>query len=130
MYSSGLITERVRYLSHVTPCEEHGYSFTQEKRNIKRLELSFTLMHLSITLMCAQLCPTLCEPMDCSPPSSSVHGIFHARILEWVAIPYPRGSSQPGDQTCISRLLHWQEGSLPLAPPGKRSLSVTHYYYY
>ena len=33
-----------------------------------------------------QLCPTLCNPMDCSPPNSSVHGIFHARILEWVSI--------------------------------------------
>ena len=34
----------------------------------------------------AQLCPTLCDPVDCSPPGSSVHGIFQARVLEWVAI--------------------------------------------
>ena len=40
--------------------------------------------------------------MDCSPPSSSLHGIFQARILEWVAIPYSRGSSQPRAQTQIS----------------------------
>ena len=40
-----------------------------------------------------QLCPTLCDPMDCSPPGSSVHGIFQARILEWVAISFSRGSS-------------------------------------
>ena len=39
----------------------------------------------------AKLCPTLCDPMDCSPPGSSVHGIFHARILEWVAIFFSRG---------------------------------------
>ena len=38
-------------------------------------------------VMCAQSCPTLCDPMDCSLPRSSVHGIFQARILEWVAIP-------------------------------------------
>ena len=38
-----------------------------------------------------QLCLTLCDPMDCSPPGSSVHGIFQARILEWVAIPSSRG---------------------------------------
>ena len=41
-------------------------------------------------------------PMDCSLPSSSVHGILQARILEWVAIPFSRGSSQPSDQTQVS----------------------------
>ena len=40
---------------------------------------------------------TLCDPMDCSPPGSSVLGILQARILEWVAIPFSRGSSQPRD---------------------------------
>ena len=42
-----------------------------------------------------QLCPTLCDPMDRSPPGSSVQGILQARILEWVATPFSRGSSQP-----------------------------------
>ena len=51
----------------------------------------------------AQLCPALCDPMDCSPPGSSIHGIFQARILEWVAILFSRGSSQPRDQAQISR---------------------------
>ena len=45
----------------------------------------------------AQLCPTLCDPMDCSPPDSSVPGIFQARVLQWVAISFSRGSSQPRD---------------------------------
>ena len=49
-----------------------------------------------------QLCPTLGNPMDYSLPGSSVHGIFQARILEWVAISYPRESSQPRYQTHIS----------------------------
>ena len=40
-----------------------------------------------------QLYPTLCNPMNCSPPDSSVHGVFQARILEWVAIPFSKGSS-------------------------------------
>ena len=40
-----------------------------------------------------QSCPTLCDPMDCSLPGSSVHGIFQARVLEWVAISFSRGSS-------------------------------------
>ena len=52
--------------------------------------------------------------MDCSPPGSSVHGILQARILEWVAMPFSRGLSWPKDRTCISCLLHWPVGSLPL----------------
>ena len=50
----------------------------------------------------AQSCLTLCDPMDCSLPISSVHGIFQARILEWVAISFSRGSSQPRDRTWVS----------------------------
>ena len=59
-------------------------------------------------------------PIDWSPPGSSVHRILQARILEWVAISFSRGSSQSRDWTRISCVyLHWQVGSLPLAPPGK-----------
>ena len=50
----------------------------------------------------AQSCPTLCNPMDCSLPGSSVHGILQARILEWVAISFSRGSSRPRDRTQVS----------------------------
>ena len=50
----------------------------------------------------AQSCPTLCDPMDSSLPGSAVHGIFQARILEWAAISFSRGSSQPRDQTQVS----------------------------
>ena len=50
----------------------------------------------------AQSCLTLCDPVDCSPPGSSVHEIFQARILEWVAISFARGSSQPRDWTWVS----------------------------
>ena len=52
--------------------------------------------------VCAQSCLTLCDPMDCSPPGSTFHGILQARILEWVAISYCRESSQPRDQICLS----------------------------
>ena len=52
----------------------------------------------------AQLCPTLCDPMDCSPPGSSVHGILQARILEWIFVPFSRGSSWCSDWTWISSL--------------------------
>ena len=49
-----------------------------------------------------QLCLTLCDPLNCSPPDSCVHGILQARILEWVAILPSRGSSQPRDRTQVS----------------------------
>ena len=53
-------------------------------------------------MLVAQSCPTLCNPMDCSPPGSSRHGILQARILEWVAIPFSRGSSSPRDWIQVS----------------------------
>ena len=53
----------------------------------------------------AQSCPTLCDPMDCSLPGSSVHGIFQAIVLEWIAISFSRGSSRPRDRTRDSRIV-------------------------
>ena len=53
-------------------------------------------------LLVSSVCLTLCDPVYCSPPGSSVHGILQARILEWVAVCFSRGSSQPRDQTCVS----------------------------
>ena len=69
----------------------------------------------------AQLCLALCDPMSCSPPGFSVHGISQARILEWVAISSSRGSSGPRDWTSVSciagRLLyHWATGEAPKPP--------------
>ena len=55
----------------------------------------------------AQSCLTLHDPMDCSPPGSSVHGISQATILEWVAIPFSKGSSRPRDQTHVSCIGRW-----------------------
>ena len=49
-----------------------------------------------------QSCLTLCDPMDCSVAGSSVHGIFQTRMLEWVAVAFSKGSSQPRDQTQVS----------------------------
>ena len=48
------------------------------------------------------LCPGLCDPMDCSPPGSSVHRILQAKILEWIDIPFSRRSSRLSDQTQVS----------------------------
>ena len=47
----------------------------------------------SVKVLVPQLCPALCDRVDCGPPGSSVHGILQARILEWVAIPFSKGSS-------------------------------------
>ena len=55
-----------------------------------------------VKVLVTQLCPTLCDPMDCRLLGSSVHGILQSRILEGVAIPFSRGSSQPRDQTQVS----------------------------
>ena len=52
----------------------------------------------------AQLYPTFCDPMDCSPPGSSILGISQEGILEWVAMPSSRGSFQPRDQTQVSHI--------------------------
>ena len=58
---------------------------------------SLPLSHLKSKMLVAQLCPSLWDPMDCSPPDSSVHGILQAGILQWVSFPFWRGSSQPRD---------------------------------
>ena len=63
------------------------------------------IFHMSV--LCAKLlqsCLTLCDPMDCSLPSSSLHGILEVKILEWVALPSSRGSSGHRDRICISHL--------------------------
>ena len=63
------------------------------------------------SVLVMQSCPILCDPMDCSPPGSSVHGISQVRILEGGAISFSRGSSQPRDWTQLSpiagRLFYW-----------------------
>ena len=58
-----------------------------------------------VCCLVAESCPTLCDTMDCSLPGSSVHGIFQVRILEWVAIPFSRWSSQWKDQTRVSLIV-------------------------
>ena len=75
--------------------------------------LALDLSLSSVPAKLVQSRPTLCNPMEPSPPGSSVHGILQARILEWVAISSPRGSCPPRDQTqvsyvsCIGRRIHY-----------------------
>ena len=91
---------------HLQPIDEHcgGSQSTHNPLTAGTL-LSFNgstkaLDHCACSV--AQLCPTLCTAMDCSPPSSSAHGFSQVRILEWVAISSSRGSSCPRDWTHIS----------------------------
>ena len=86
-------------------------SFTKQKQTHRHREWTYSCQvvrmgeetgSLGSTCACVrakslQSCPTLCDPIDCSPPGASVHGILQARILEWVASP--RGSYRPRDQT-------------------------------
>ena len=78
-----------------------GQSFKGFKREIIMIRFTFfkrlfCLLHVGFAQL-LQLCLTFCDPMDYSPPVFSVHGISQARILEWVAISFSRGSSQPKD---------------------------------
>ena len=72
--------------------------------------------HSRPACLLTQSCLILCDPVDCSPPGSSVHGILQARILEWVAISSSRGSSLPRDGTCVCCIDRW---FFTAQPPGK-----------
>ena len=74
-----------------------------------------TLEFKAVCVLVAQSCLTLSDSTDCSLPSSSVHGILQARILEWIAIPFSGGSSRPRDQTLVSAS---QADSLPIELQG------------
>ena len=105
-----------------TPPHIHGPKKEGEKGNYpdflwlwNKKKTSQAKMWNTYVCVCAQLCPTLWNPMDCSLPGFSIQGIFQTRILEWVAIPFSRGSSWLSGQTCVScfystgrwTLYHW-----------------------
>ena len=84
------------------------------------LALLTKLLCVCVCVKSLQTCPALCETMDYSLPGSSVQGILHAGIREWVAMPSSTVSSRSRDQTRSTlHLLHWRAGSLPLVLPGK-----------
>ena len=71
---------------------------------------------MKVKVLFAQLCLTLCNPMDCSWPGSPVHGVLQARMLEWVAIPFSGDLPNPGVEPGSPAL---QADPLPSEPPGK-----------
>ena len=80
--------------------------FTVYKSMAPRVRKEWGLRHVTYAYVHAQSC-TLCNPVDCSPPGSSVHGTFQARIVERVVIFFSRGSSWPTDWNCISCTGRW-----------------------
>ena len=79
-------------------------------------------LQVKVKVLVTQLCLTPCDPMNSSLPGSSVHGIFQARILEWVATFFSRGSSRPGIEPWSPNL---QAHSLLFEPPGKPSVKLS-----
>ena len=79
---------------HLPPTSEHIYSQSVDKADTWGVCVCVCPL--------TQSCPTLCDPIDCSQWGSSVHEIFQARILEWVAISFSSGTPQPRDQICDS----------------------------
>ena len=73
-------------------CFGNIHLFNSQTKNLGEVELSL----LCVCAKLLHLCPTLCDPMDCSPPGSSVHGILQAGILEWIAMPLPGDLPDPG----------------------------------
>ena len=83
------------------------YNVDEPEKHDAKWNMSDTKGYIQCACSVAQSCPTLCNPMDCSPPGSSVHGIFQVRMLEWVAISFSRGSSRSRDSTHISCIGRW-----------------------
>ena len=83
------------------------------------LNIAWSTLGSSCCCLVTKSCLTLCNPMTCSLSGFSVHGIFHTRILEWVAISFSRRSSQPKNWTCVSCIAG---GFLATEPPGNTAL--------
>jgi len=108
----GSLKEKIRREARYQRAEtEKGKAKEKTKRQEKKTE-----RQRYGDMLVAQSYLTLCNPMDYSPPGSSVHGILQARILEWVTIPSSSGSSQLMDQTWVSSIAG---GFFAAEPPGK-----------
>ena len=83
-FVSNMVTENLKGLGEILMCYILGFLIPESESEV------------------TQSCPTLCDPMDGSLPGSAVHGIFQARILEWAAISFSRGSSQSRDRTRVA----------------------------
>ena len=115
---SGIIHMKDKSVPYITKGSSQCEKSRETSKNMKRY-LKHQCVCVCMCVKSLQSCLTICGPIVCSLPSSSVHGIPQARILEWIAMPFCR-SSQPRDWICVSYIfLHWQMGCLPVGPPGK-----------
>ena len=90
-------------LSHETVIAPEAKTQRSQEKDTRLLVMT-PIDQVEVKVLVTQSCLTLCDPMDCSPPGSSVYGILLARTLEWVAMPSSKGSSQPRYQTQVSRV--------------------------
>ena len=102
------MNEKISFLCNRPYHSTSNTTHTLVKAHPHRMASHYTSLRVNVALcvcvLVTQSCPTLCDPTDCSPPGFSVHGILQARILEWIAIPFSRGTSQPRDWTQVSCL--------------------------
>ena len=84
--------------------EDPAFLYSMETAIVSPKKKAAFLTPMKAKVKVAPWCLTLCDPMDCSPPGSSVHGILQARILEQIAGPFARGSSQARDCPQVSRI--------------------------
>ena len=118
----GWKSERVLVLScQVQESNSRGERKTKEGYLKQKRTACIACIHAKLSL-------TLCNPMDCCPPGSSVQGILQARILEWVAMPSSKWSSWPRDQTHFSYLLHLQAGSLSACANPPKSKAICYFW--
>ena len=103
----------------------HGFSWVNSWKKLALGEVSVYHSALCVRAELLQPCPTLCNPVDCSPPGFSVHGILQARILEWVAMPSSRGSSWPRDWTHFSCVACIAGKFITAEPPRKPFSLIT-----
>ena len=131
-----VVTPLRKVLPSLSPTVKHPFTATSKRKDSPGISLSLRSRQRCCCWHCGSFCVcsvsvqdyclgnsmnrgtlTLCNSMDCSPPSSSVYGILQARILEWVSISSYRRSFRPRDCTCSLCLPHWQANSLQLEPP-------------
>ena len=87
---------------HICPNIRQFLTLPNEIKKVFSQHKIISIFSIYVKVSVAQFCLTLCDPMDCSSPGSSGHGILQARILQWVAIAFSRGCSQLRDQTQVS----------------------------
>ena len=122
-----IICEKVKLLSRVRLCDPmnckptrllHPWDFPGKNTGVG-CHFLLQCMKVKSEREVAQSCPTLCDPMVCSLPRSSIHGIFQARTLEWVAIYFSKGSSQPREGSNPG-LWHCRQTLYRLSPPNSK----------